>query len=58
MEIPDLFISNSHRIEFKGHIDACGNGNGRMAVYGIRSGLEEASVQGGFCNGRLEGKVT
>ena len=57
--VQEMEVGEHFRIEFNGEIDinSRGNGFGRVTRHNTRNGLEEASVEGNFINGLLEGKV-
>ena len=56
-EVLEVQVGPHFRVEFKGELDIDGNGFGKVTRYNTKKGLEEASVEGNWVQGLLQGKV-
>ena len=56
-EVLEVQVGPHFRVEFNGELDIDGNGFGKVTRYNTKKGLEEASVEGNWVQGLLQGKV-
>lgn len=56
-QVFEMEVGPHFRVEFNGDLDINGNGFGRVTRYNTKKGLEEASVEGNWVQGLLQGKV-
>ena len=56
-EVLEVQVGPHFRVEFNGELDIDGNGFGKVTRYNTKKGLEEASVEGNWIQGLLQGKV-